>query len=309
MTVYLRICVLGASAVLPTGTYLTATFYQARSAGYLSGTLTWGLHESNCLRRHSGLDRAAAQKIVADLEHYRAWWPEAFTQASVRAQHRFESIDKSVGHSATCTIYFEPLRDELVYTRALKVGLWWMAANPSIDPTVLEPVKPFPPSVPPVVAKQKAELSSTDDRDASDRFLQSLADDLNRPEFDKFRHGIVYRRMGYGDAPLRIVTQPGSNYFFKLVRPNTRIIELAGFIEGGKILDAQLTIGDYELRYAVGQSWISAQEFFGVTTGFSKASSPLSFKFDGARYQGVEVRLIMQTGGNLKTTAVKRSEF
>ena len=125
-----------------------------------------------------------------------------------------------------------------------------------------------------------------------------------------FQHGILRSRTAYlAEAPFKVVTTSGANYFFKLVRRYTGDEELAGFIVGGSPLETKVTPGSYDLRYASGDTWISEEEFFGPNTAFAKAESPLTFSIDGAQTRGVEVQLILQRGGNLKTSPIKRSEF
>lgn len=124
-----------------------------------------------------------------------------------------------------------------------------------------------------------------------------------------FQHGVVRRRTGSAVAPFRITTSAGSNYFFKLVRRLTNEEEMAGFIVGGRPLETKVPLGTYELRYAAGNTWINEQEYFGADTAFAKANSPLNFSVESDRVRGVEVQLIMQRGGNLRTSPMKRSEF
>ena len=125
-----------------------------------------------------------------------------------------------------------------------------------------------------------------------------------------FQHGIVRRQPSFMvEAPFKIVTSEGANYFFKLVKLHSGEEELAGFIVGGRPLETKVPSGSYELRYAAGESWISEAEFFGPKTAFAKAESPLTFSIDGDRARGVEVQLILQRGGNLRTSPIKRSEF
>lgn len=124
-----------------------------------------------------------------------------------------------------------------------------------------------------------------------------------------FRHGLIRRQGSEFIAPFRIMTSPGSNYFFKLLEIDTQDEILAGFVEGGRLFDAKVPPGIYELRYAAGESWISEIDYFGPGTTFAKTNNPLSFTVENDRVRGVVVELIRQRAGNLQTTKIGRADF
>lgn len=71
----------------------------------------------------------------------------------------------------------------------------------------------------------------------------------------------------------------------------------------------KVPLGTYELRYAVGQSWINDEEYFGKETTYLKADKKLTFSSDGAEVRGVAVELILQRNGNLSTSRISKLAF
>jgi hypothetical protein len=124
-----------------------------------------------------------------------------------------------------------------------------------------------------------------------------------------FIHGKVRRAGGEPIAPFSVKTNAGARYFIKLVTPSDNQEVFAGFVVGGQPFSTRLPLGIYELRYAVGQEWLNEQEYFGPKTGFYQANTPLVFRTDGDRIRGLEVELILQQGGNLHTSPIRKDKF
>jgi hypothetical protein len=157
-----------------------------------------------------------------------------------------------------------------------------------------------------------AKLAQYEAREAGQKFPTAGSQQQEPPsnhKFMRFQHGIVRRALGDAVAPFSIKTALGGNYFFKLVDLTTNTEQLSGFIVGGTPLKTKIPAGLYELRYAVGDTWVSEDEFFGDDTAFAKADTPLSFSVESDRVRGVEVELIRQLGGNLRTSPIKKESF
>ena len=66
------------------------------------------------------------------------------------------------------------------------------------------------------------------------------------------------------------------------------------FLRGGTPFQTQVPLGNYELRYAAGDTWYGETHLFGKNTKYAKASDTFNFTFDGNRYSGYTVELILQ---------------
>ena len=323
----------GASAIAAiAGMYFIGGAYlQSRSAGELAGTFTWGA-DRNCLPRWF---RTRMYLTAKSLEKDEKWWREPFNSAFVAANEKLNAAAAAIGQHKTCALYIDPYRTGINWG-SVEFG-WWRF------PITEEPAAaPEPPRLP-TVAESRERLKACqfyrDLMHAGDAYCREAEAQLAEAEarlaplgpptvlsgsngdvqggqwsgMDRhrsdIRHGILRRLPGSAVAPFKITTSAGSNYFFKLVRRYTNEEEMAGFIVGGRPFEAKVPSGSYELRYAAGDTWISETEFFGPDTAFAKADSPLNFSLDGNRARGVEVQLMLQRGGNLRTSPIKRSEF
>jgi hypothetical protein len=122
--------------------------------------------------------------------------------------------------------------------------------------------------------------------------------------------GIVSNATGReGLAPLNIVTEPGRDYFVKLVDPATGADAVAIYVRGGSTAEFQVPLGSYEIRYASGSTWYGPEELFGPDTQYAKADQTFDFREDPGGYVGYTLTLIMREGGNLSTSAIAPTAF
>ena len=122
-------------------------------------------------------------------------------------------------------------------------------------------------------------------------------------------HGIVAKNFVSGVAPLEIKTGAGNNYYIKIVNVSSNQTALIAYIVGGRRFEVEMPLGTYEIRYAAGNIWYGTQHYFGPDTAFSKANELFHFTFDGYRYSGYTVELILQAHGNLRTVHIDQSNF
>lgn len=122
-------------------------------------------------------------------------------------------------------------------------------------------------------------------------------------------HGIVTKNFTSGVAPLEIKTRAGNNYYIKVVNIANNHESLTAYIVGGRPFEVEMPLGTYEIRYAAGSTWYGPQHYFGPNTTFSKANELFRFTFDGYRYSGYTVELILQAHGNLRTVRIDQSNF
>lgn len=125
----------------------------------------------------------------------------------------------------------------------------------------------------------------------------------------QINHGIVEKNFISGVAPLEIKTGSGNNYYIKIVNVSNNQTALTAYVVGGRPFEVEMPLGTYEIRYAAGDTWYGTQHYFGPDTAFSKANEQFNFTFDGYRYSGYTVELILQAYGNLRTVHIDQSSF
>lgn len=111
-------------------------------------------------------------------------------------------------------------------------------------------------------------------------------------------------------APLRIVTSGEKvHYFVKLTDWNTDKLVQTIFVRAGHTAETTVPLGSCRLKYAAGETWLGKDKLFGEKTIFSKAEKRFDFIRKGNKVSGYSVELILQTGGNLSTVRIPRSEW
>jgi hypothetical protein len=122
--------------------------------------------------------------------------------------------------------------------------------------------------------------------------------------------GIIFNNTGRRLlAPFEILTKPGQDYYIKLVELPRDLDAVGIYVSGGKRVDILVPLGSYELRYAVGKTWYGIDNLFGPETVRIKAVDRFDFTKDRGGYSGFTVELILQVGGNLRTTEIGPDEF
>jgi hypothetical protein len=81
------------------------------------------------------------------------------------------------------------------------------------------------------------------------------------------------------------------------------------YVEGGRYFETTVPLGIYEMRYAYGKTWYGPTHLFGPETLYAKTDRQFHFGFDGSRYSGYTVELIMQSSGNLRTIPLPPTSF
>lgn len=114
-----------------------------------------------------------------------------------------------------------------------------------------------------------------------------------------------------GVAPLRIKTSSagGYHYFVKIVNTANNSPLGSYFIRSGGVLNINVPLGTYEIRYASGRKWYGTDYLFGPETTYNKADSLFTFSFNGYQYSGYTVELIMQQNGNLSTSGIAPNQW
>lgn len=111
-------------------------------------------------------------------------------------------------------------------------------------------------------------------------------------------------------APFGIYTdQSTGNFFIKIVEPGMQEPLLTAFIQAGDHLEFDVPLGDYELRYAVGQEWYGEEHLFGPNTYYYRADEIFNFTEDDDGYSGWTVELYEQIDGNMSTEEIDDAKW
>ena len=112
-----------------------------------------------------------------------------------------------------------------------------------------------------------------------------------------------------GVAPLQIKVSYGDNYWVKIVDSFNETEVASYFIRSGEVLNVDLPLGSYKIRYAYGQNWFGEKKLFGKNTAYAQADEIMHFGFDGYSYNGYTIELISQVNGNLHTSGISQEQF
>lgn len=110
-------------------------------------------------------------------------------------------------------------------------------------------------------------------------------------------------------APFEIRSASGGNYLVKLVDAYSKSDVLTIFIRGGVVVNVDVPLGSYEVRYAAGDRWYGYEHLFGPETVCSKADKTFTFKVEGNQISGFTLTLYKVSHGNLHTSKIPRANF
>jgi hypothetical protein len=110
-------------------------------------------------------------------------------------------------------------------------------------------------------------------------------------------------------APFEIKAAQGSHYLLKLVDAYTDSPVLTVFVQSGSTVEVEVPLGTYEVRYASGDTWYGYEHLFGPDTSYSKADKTFTFEVVENQISGFTITLYRVAHGNLRTSAIKETEF
>lgn len=115
----------------------------------------------------------------------------------------------------------------------------------------------------------------------------------------------VNRKFSTGKYPLQIIVpNDGVHYFIKIEDFHTKQLLADYFIRSGEILNINLPIGNYKIKYAYGTKWYGVDNLFGENTNYVKIDQEFNFNSNGYK-----IELIRQINGNLKTLSLDKNDF
>ena len=110
-------------------------------------------------------------------------------------------------------------------------------------------------------------------------------------------------------APFEITAPLGASCLAKLVDANTGRPVVSVFVRAGSTVTIDVPLGNYALKYAMGDKWYGETHYFGPSTSYGKADTTLSFGVEVNRYTGHSIRLQKSVDGNLRTSSLPPEEF
>lgn len=85
--------------------------------------------------------------------------------------------------------------------------------------------------------------------------------------------------------------------------------DISFFVKPNQTAEVDVPIGVYKLYYASGETWYGEKLKFGPDTIYSSSEELLEFYSDDQYYNGVDLELWKQSGGNFSTHTVDESSF
>ena len=112
-------------------------------------------------------------------------------------------------------------------------------------------------------------------------------------------------------APLKLADARGksSNFLIRLREAETNELVEDIFVRAGDVIEVNVPLGRYRLRIAAGQTWRGDSVLFGDAGAYAQANESLSFTVEGQQVVGNRIVLQESVGGNLRKTAMKRTQF
>lgn len=110
-------------------------------------------------------------------------------------------------------------------------------------------------------------------------------------------------------APFEINTSGDRHYLVKLVDAIYGNDIMTIFVRGGRRVEVDVPIGNYEMKYASGSTWYGYTHLFGPETIYSKAETVFKFFIIGNQLSGNTVTLYPVPRGNLQTSSIDAEEF
>lgn len=124
------------------------------------------------------------------------------------------------------------------------------------------------------------------------------------------RNGKILQQSGDSRiAPLTIETRGDGYYLVRLKDASSGRNVISVFIVGGRTVDVDVPLGNFELYYAYGDTWYGEESLFGPDTVYSKADELFDFYESDGYVNGWTVELYLQQNGNLDIETVSAEDF
>lgn len=113
-----------------------------------------------------------------------------------------------------------------------------------------------------------------------------------------------------GVAPIKIKTKNKDVYYFiKIVDAYSDKLIKEIFVHGGESMNTLLPLGNYKIKYAIGEIWYGKEFLFGPKTSYNLADDIFNFYETNDGYMGYTIELFLQVNGNLETKKISKEDF
>ena len=126
--------------------------------------------------------------------------------------------------------------------------------------------------------------------------------------------GLVMPPSSQASAPLVLNANHGANFYVKLTSLSGEDV-MSFYVAAGESFKTNVPLGDYEIKYAAGQTWYGTKFLFGPDTirKRMRKRGEVSWLFKFARkpegYSGYEFELKLVRDGKLATENISEDEF
>jgi hypothetical protein len=120
-------------------------------------------------------------------------------------------------------------------------------------------------------------------------------------------------------APLKIITEAGTNYLVRLVSTRSAKDHVVIYVKGGETYSTKVPLGSYTFRAASGDIWYGREHLFGSNTVFFRLRGKkgetqqdthiLRFTRSGNSINGLTISMQKTISGNLEQEHISRAEF
>lgn len=155
---------------------------------------------------------------------------------------------------------------------------------------------------------QKQTTTSSDNTNKPSTTSNKPASSLTAQSF--YNGMVVKAPRGSAVAPLTVSTKGNLKYYVVLVdKTHKGTNNMAFCVVGGKTVEKDVPLGNYDVYYATGAEWYGKDHLFGEKTSYYKCDETFLFYEDGDSYMGWTLELYEQTNGNLDTDPVSEAAF
>ena len=134
--------------------------------------------------------------------------------------------------------------------------------------------------------------------------------ELSLHPLDLPKSGVLHNYTGReAIAPFEIKTQPGENYYIKLVDAISGKTKIVIFLRGGETKKMEIPLGSYKIKRASGETWYGEKYLFGHNTTYTTSDEWLNFKISGPYVEGHTLTLYKVANGNFSTKSIKAEDF
>lgn len=110
-------------------------------------------------------------------------------------------------------------------------------------------------------------------------------------------------------APLYIAAPPQKNVLVKIIDPHFLQPVLTVFVRANETIEIKMPLGEYALKYAMGENWYGDDRLFGDSTTYKRADKILDFTKNATGFSGHQIILQQQIDGNLHSEDIEAKDF